>query len=111
MLKKGDTVRVRFDLSKHSGVTGWVEKMRVNDVHISETFPIGYATGTVIGKSFCNFSARERQPIAVVKFGKGQVICGVFDVSSSEMAISIARGPDWYGARIVDNNNAAYMES
>lgn len=110
VLKCGDTVRVRFDLSKHNGVDKWLAKLKANGVQIADTFPIGYATGTVVRKDFWYPSSREKSPIAVVRFGKNQVICNIYDVSSTDIAVSIAEGPDYYDARIVDEAGSVYTE-
>lgn len=108
-LKAGDKVRVRFDLTKHNGMMEFAEESRKKGVEIPDSFPIGYADGVVLRKSFYAISAREKCPIAVVRFGRDAIICNLLNVSG-DMAISIGEGPDSYGARIVDEHDIPYTE-
>lgn len=109
-LKIGDKVRVRFTLSKINGMDRFVEGLRVQGKQIPESYPIGYAHGTVVNKSYWHPSANERSPIAVVLFDKNQIVCNALNVSSERTAISTAEGPDYYGARIVDEAGNVYTE-
>lgn len=110
-LKVGDRVRVRFDLSKINDMDRFVESLRAQGEHIPESYPIGYAYGTVVNKSYWWPSSKERKPMAVVLFDKDQVVCNALNVSSDRAAISTADGSDYYGARIVDENGNVYVEN
>lgn len=51
MANIGDTVRVRFDLSKIGGMDAFQRKLRtVNRSESVEKYPIGHAVGVVVGK-------------------------------------------------------------
>lgn len=112
MLNIGDNVRVRFNLSKINGMNEFVQKTKTaNPQATSENYPIGLAYGQIIGKGYNRTTPRQLSPYAVVQFAKQQLVCGCYDVSGTAMAISLEEGPDWYGARIVDDNGSVYAES
>lgn len=109
-LKVGDNVRVRFNMSKYNGMVEFANEVKAKGWEIPETFPIGYAYGTVIRKGFFWPSSQEKCPIAVVRFEKNQVVCNILNVSSVEAAICTDDGPDYYGARIIDDKGNTYVE-
>lgn len=111
MLNIGDSVRVRFNLSKINGMNELVKKAKdTRRQTISENYPIGLACGQIVGKGYNRTAQKQFTPYASVLFAKQQPICGCYDVSGITMAISLEEGPDWYGARIVEENGSVYAE-
>lgn len=109
-LKVNDRVCVRFDLSKIGGMKEYVEKRKKENNPVSDSYPIAYAHGTVVRKSFWYPCSREKLPIAVVKFDGNQVLCDALNISNETMAIDTSDRPDYYGAKIMDENNNPYIE-
>lgn len=104
MANIGDTVRVRFDLSKIGGMDAFQKKLRiVNRPESVEKYPIGHAVGVVIGKGYTYPAPDRRESFAIVQFSAGQVVCGLYDVSRASIAVSMEDGPDFYGKRIVND--------
>lgn len=103
MVNIGDTIRIRFDLSKIGGMDAFQRKLRsTNRPESVEKYPIGYAVGVVVEEGYTYPSPGCRESFAVVQFSAGQVVCGMYDVSRASIAVSLEDGPDFYGKRIVD---------
>lgn len=111
MFHIGDTVRVQFNLSKINGMNEFVQKTKNrNPQTVSENYPIGFAYGQIVGKGYNRTAPKQFAPYATVRFIKQKPICGCYNISGATMAISLEEGPDWYGARILDENNMVYSE-
>ena len=104
MVNIGDTVRVRFDLSKIGGMDAFWRNLRsTSRPELVEQYPIGHAVGVVVGKGCTYPSPGRRESFAIVQFSTGQVVCGIYNVSRTSIAVSMEDGPDFYGKRIVDD--------